>query len=118
MSLATPNKRTPLETSNVVSTNTVTPTNIVTPVGRILLRELKVDKKTSGGIILTGDSDPQNKTRIGEVIYNGVTINGFKSDLYREGCTIHFGKHSGAVVIHDNEKYISITESEVAAISY
>lgn len=92
--------------------------SIVVPSGRILLKEIIKENKSTGGIILAGSSDPDNKTRIGEVIYNGVTINGFKSNLYREGCTIHFGKHSGAVVIHNDEKYISITESEVAAISY
>jgi len=107
MSLATPNKKSGNNTPS-----------IVVPSGRILLKETIKENKSIGGIILAGSSDPDNKTRIGEVIYNGVTINGFKSDLYREGCTIHFGKHSGAVVIHDNEKYISITESEVAAISY
>ena len=91
---------------------------IVVPSGRILLKELKVDNKSKGGIILATESDPENTTRIGRVVYNGISVNGFKYHMYREGCIIHFGKHSGATVVYKGEKYISITENEIAAITY
>lgn len=92
--------------------------SIITPSGRLLLKEIQVEKKSTGGIIIAGVSDPFNTTRVGTVVYNGVSINGFKSHMYREGCVIHFGKNSGATVVHNNETYISITETEIAAISY
>lgn len=91
---------------------------IVVPQGRLLLKEIKVENKSSGGIILSQTADTENITRVGEVVYNGVCINGFKSHLYREGCKVHFGKHAGATVVHEGEKYVSITEAEIAAISY
>ena len=100
------------------SNNEYVEPSIVTPSGRLLLKEIVVENKSKGGIILSQTTDTENITRVGEVVYNGVCINGFKSHLYREGCKIHFGKHAGAVVVHDNEKYISITEAEIAAISY
>ena len=91
---------------------------IVVPKGRLLLKEVKVENKSSGGIILSQTADTENLARIGEVIYNGITVNGFKSHIYREGCKVHFGKHAGATVLHNDVKYISVTEAEIAAISY
>lgn len=91
--------------------------NIVAPVGRILLKEIVVEKKSTGGIILAGNSDPDNKAKLGEVVSNGILVEGKPNRLYSEGNKVFIGKFAGAVVEHDNQKYLSVLESEVVAIA-
>lgn len=91
--------------------------NIITPNGRILVKEIQVEKKSSGGIILTETSDPDNKARLGEIVYNGITVDNHTDTKYAEGNKVYFGKYAGATLEVSGVKYISMLESEVVAIS-
>lgn len=97
-----------------------TVTDIVTPDGRLLVKEVEVEKKSSGGVILSANTaDPENTCKYGEIVYNGIKAeNGHQNKIYQEGSKVYFGKFSGALVQHNGEKYLSLLESEVAAIAY
>lgn len=98
----------------------LTVTDIVTPDGRLLVKEVEVGKKTAGGVIIPDNtSDPENTCKYGEIIYNGIKAdNGHLNRLYQEGNKVYFGKFSGASVQHNGEKYLSLLESEIAAVAY
>ena len=98
--------------------NTVT--DIITPDGRLLVKEVEVEKKSAGGVILSANTaDPENTCKYGEIIYNGIKVeNGHLNNLYQEGNKVYFGKFSGASVQHNGEKYLSLLESEIAAVAY
>lgn len=89
---------------------------ISVPKGRILVRELEVERKTSGGIILTGESDPDNKAKLGEIVSTNILVDNHKNDLYQVGGKIYFGKYAGASLTHESENYISLLETEIVAI--
>lgn len=95
-------------------------TDIITPDGRLLIKEVEVEKKSAGGVILSANTaDPENTCKYGEIIYNGIKAeNGHLNKLYQEGNKVYFGKFSGASVHHNGEKYLSLLESEIAAIAY
>ena len=99
---------------------TQTVLDIVTPEGRLLVKEVEVEKKSAGGVILSANTaDPENTCKYGEIIYNGIKAeNGHQNKLYQEGNKVYFGKFSGASVHHNGEKYLSLLENEVAAIAY
>ena len=91
--------------------------NVITPNGRILVKEIEVENKSAGGIILTNTSDPDNKARLGEIVYNGITVDNHVDSKYAEGNKVYFGKYAGATLVVDGVKYISILESEIVAIT-
>ena len=91
--------------------------NVITPNGRILVKEIEAEKKSAGGIILTGTSDPDNKARLGEVVYNGITVDSHADTKYAAGNKVYFGKYAGATLEVDGVKYISILESEIVGIT-
>lgn len=90
---------------------------IITPVGRILVKEIEVENKTAGGIILSGESDPENKARYGEIVCNGIMKEGSLNTTYKEGRKVFFGKFAGANLHYEGVKYISIQETEILAIT-
>lgn len=92
--------------------------NVITPNGRILVKEVEVENKSAGGIILTETSDPDNKARLGEIVYNGITVNNLhKNKDYSKGNKVYFGKYAGATLVVDGVKYISMLESEIVGIA-
>ena len=91
--------------------------NVITPNGRILVKEIEVENKSAGGIILTETSDPDNKARLGEIVYNGIVEKFHKESKYAEGNKVYFGKYAGATLVVDGVKYISMLESEIVGIS-
>lgn len=91
--------------------------DIVAPAGRVLVEEIEVEKKSAGGIILTGDSDPERKARYGEIVSNGIMKDSHKNLCFKEGLKVFFGKHAGSVVQYGDRKYISLLESELLAIT-
>ena len=94
--------------------------NVITPNGRILVKEIEVENKSAGGIILTETSDPDNKARLGEIVYNGITVGSHGSHVdskYAEGNKVYFGKYAGATLVVDGVKYISMLESEIVGIT-
>lgn len=92
--------------------------NVITPNGRILVKEIEVENKSAGGIILTETSDPDNKARLGEIVYNGIAVNNLhKNRDYSKGNKVYFGKYAGATLVVDGVKYISMLESEIVGIS-
>lgn len=90
---------------------------LISPQGRILVKEIAVEKKTAGGIILAGESDPENTARVGEVFYNGIVKEGHTNSTYQAGNKVFFGKFAGGTVVHEGEKYISLLETEILAVS-
>ena len=89
---------------------------LIVPNGRILVKEIVTERKSAGGIILTGESDPQNKARLGEVVSNSMLVNNQPNDLYKVGGKLFFGKFAGASLTHEYEEYISLLESEIVAV--
>lgn len=91
---------------------------LLAPVGRIILKEIEKEETSKGGIILSAaTSDPENKARIGEIVSNGILVNGKENELFKVGNKVYFGKYSGATIDLDGDKFVSIVESEVAAIA-
>lgn len=90
---------------------------VITPTGRILVEEVIVERKSSGGIILSGESDPENVARTGTIRYNGILIGLQPDHLYKEGNTVFFGKFAGGTIVFEGKKYISLLESEILAVS-
>lgn len=89
---------------------------LLAPIGRILVKEIEVENQTAGGIILTGDSDPENKARFGEIVSHSILVDNHKNPLYKEGGKIYFGKFAGARFTHEGVNYLSLLETEVAAV--
>lgn len=89
---------------------------IVVPKGRILVKEIEVERQTAGGIILAGDSDPENKARFGEIVSHSIMVDNHKNSLYKEGGKIYFGKFAGARFTHEGDDYLSLLETEVVAV--
>ena len=56
---------------------------LLAPIGRILVKEIEVENQTAGGIILTGDSDPENKARFGEIVSHSILVDNHKNPLYK-----------------------------------
>lgn len=92
--------------------------NLIAPLGRIIVKEFEKANKSIGGVILPSSvSDPENKSKVGTIVSNGVAAgNGNLDTNYSEGTEIYFGQYAGAVVYHNSEKYVSLTVNEVAAI--
>ena len=91
--------------------------DIVAPIGRILVEEVEQEITSKGGIILTTTSDPENTCRLGEIIYNGIIVDGRCNTSYSEGNKVYFGKYGGSTIKHEGKTYISLTENEISAIT-
>lgn len=91
--------------------------SIVAPVGRILVEEIEVENKSAGGIILAGESDPENKARYGKIVSNGIMKDSHENESFKKGLKVFFGKYAGATIQYDGKKYISLLESELLAIT-
>lgn len=90
---------------------------LIAPLGRILVKETVIERKSKGGIIISGESDPENLARIGEIVYNGVVVDGHLNPVYSIGNKVYFGKFAGTTLVYEGEKYLSLGETEVVAIS-
>lgn len=92
-------------------------TNLYAPHGRILVKEIEQENKTSGGILLSANTtDVENKTRYGVVVVDAeVTVDNTTLKISKD-TKLYFGKFAGAVVYFDGEKYISISYADIAAV--
>ena len=91
---------------------------VFAPKGRLLVKEIEVEEKSVGGVLLPSmGSDPENKAKIGEVVSNGILVDGLHYNRdYSVGTKVYFGKFAGATVQTEFGKYISILESEIVAV--
>jgi co-chaperonin GroES (HSP10) len=90
---------------------------LIPPLGRLLVKEIELESRTSGGIILTGESDPENKAKYGEIISNGILVNESHEDSrYQVGNKVYFGKHAGARLNFQGRDLISLKDLEIVAI--
>ena len=90
---------------------------LIAPLGRILVKEVVIERKSKGGIIISGESDPENLARTGEIVSSGIFVDGHLNLVYSAGHTVYFGKFAGTTLVYEGEKYLSLNETEVAAIS-
>ncbi|MDR3259915.1 MAG: co-chaperone GroES [Fusobacteriaceae bacterium] len=85
----------------------------IKPIGeRVLIKPIKEEEKTAGGIILPGASDKE-KPNLGEVIAIG---KGEKLEGIEVGNTIVYNKYSGTEIKSGDEKYIILNGEDVLAI--
>ena len=89
---------------------------LLAPIGRILVEEETVERKSIGGIILAGESDPDNLARTGSIRSNGILRCERLNSVYGEGHKVFFGKFAGGTIDFEGKKYISLLESEVLAV--
>lgn len=91
--------------------------NLVAPFNRLLIKEIEVENKTVGGILLSPNTtDTENKTRFGEVIIDGVVKVNEELQTIPKGTKLYFGKFAGAVVDTVQGKFISIDFNDIACI--
>lgn len=85
---------------------------------RILVRRMKEDDKTAGGIIIPDTA--KEKPQKGEVIATGngrVTEDGKTFPLeVKKGDKVLFSKYAGTDLKFNGEEYLMITESDVLGI--
>lgn len=75
---------------------------------KVIIKEDEVENKTTTGIILTNQKE---KATIGVVISTGE-----KCEMIRTGDKVLFSKYSGSNITFQNEKYLSIEESDLLGI--
>lgn len=105
---------TSLKASTLLKSSTVlkASTLLKAPVDRLLVKETEVERKTTGGIILTDKAgDPQNLARKGVVVSSGIS----EGEL-EVGTTVYFGKHCGATIQNDSEILISLVKADIVAV--
>lgn len=90
--------------------------NVLAPLGRIIVEEEVVERKSSGGLILAGESDPENVARFGVIQSNGILRGENLNRTYREGHKVFFGKFAGGTIVVEGKRYISLLESEILAV--
>ncbi len=82
----------------------------IRPIGeRLLVKPLKVEEKTSTGIILP-ESEKKSESNIGEVIAIGDT------NIVNIGDKIIFKKFSGAEIKNQEEKYLILEIKDILAL--
>lgn len=85
---------------------------------RILVKPLKTEEKTKGGIVLPDTA--KEKPQQGKVITIGPGVLSKKgkrmSMLVKKGDIVLYGKYAGNEIKIDAEKYLIIKEDEVLAI--
>jgi co-chaperonin GroES (HSP10) len=85
---------------------------LLAPVDRVIVKEITVEKKTTGGIILTESAgDPNNTARKGEIVSSG-----FSKDGLEVGTVVYFGKHSGNTIQHEDEIYVSLVQHDIVGV--
>ena len=93
-------------------------TNIRPLHDRILVRRMKEDEKTAGGIIIPDTA--KEKPQKGEVVATGngrVNDEGKTFPLeVKKGDTVLFSKYAGTDLKFDGQEYLMITESDVLGI--
>ena len=83
----------------------------IKPLGeRIIVKPLKQEEKTEGGIFLP-ETASKEKPQQGNVIAVGPDFKGVK-----KGDKVLFAKYAGAEVEIENEKYLVLGEDDVLAI--
>lgn len=100
----------------MVSTKLEELTELRAPIDRLIVKEIEVENKTLGGIIITEKSgDPDNKARLGVVISSGEDSE-TKQELLSIDSKIYFSKFCGVNIQIDDQKYISIHKSDIVAV--
>lgn len=93
-------------------------TNIRPLHDRILVRRMKEDEKTAGGIIIPDTA--KEKPQKGEVVATGngrVNDEGKTFPLeVKKGDTVLFSKYAGTDLKFDGQEYLMITENDVLGI--
>lgn len=80
---------------------------VVAPKDRILVKEIEVERKSTGGIILTEKAgDPNNTARKGEIVSSGIKC-------FSVGQVIYYVKHAGHRIQHNSELYTSLVQMDV-----
>ena len=87
--------------------------NIKPLADRVLIAPAKAEEKTVGGIIIPDTA--KEKPLQGEVLAVG---NGTKDEemVLKKGDTVLYGKYSGTEIELDNEKYLSMRQSDVLVV--
>ena len=84
---------------------------------RVVVKQIKAEEKTKGGIILTGSA--QEKPQEAEVIAVGpggiVDGNEVKMEV-KAGDKVIMGKYTGTTVKLDGEEYTIVRQSDILAI--
>lgn len=76
--------------------------------GRLILKEIEVENKTAGGILLTSDKQDTSQVILCEVIEaDEKTLTGVSK--------VYIGKHSGYKIQVDGVTYLSVIEQEIIA---
>jgi chaperonin GroES len=81
-----------------------------------LIKKIHPEKKTSSGIILTSQAEPDRGVviEIGEGVY---TMSGeFVPTKVKKGDVVLFGKNVGHTTIIDDETYIVLSENEILGV--
>lgn len=79
--------------------------------GRVLVKVVEQEKKSVGGIILAGESNPDNLANKGTIVSSGV------SDSQAEvGATVYFNRFSGVNIQGESGKLVSLKLEEIIAI--
>lgn len=101
--------------STLVALNTlVAKSTLVAPLGRIIVKEIEVEQKTTGGILLSANAgDPNNTARKGEVVSSGIKTEYGDVEV---GTIIYFGKHSGNKIQHESEWYVSLVQNDIVGV--
>lgn len=83
-------------------------TSLKPTTGRLILKEIEVENKTAGGILLTSDKQDTSQVILCEVIEaDGQTFRGVPK--------VYIGKHSGYKIQVDGVTYLSVVENEIVA---
>ena len=91
--------------------------NMYSPQNRIIVKELEQDNVTLGGIVLAPTvSDVDNLAKLGEVVVDAVGVVNDEKTGFKKGQRLFYSKFSGVKFIKDNEKYTSLSFSEIIAI--
>ena len=90
---------------------------ILAPNGRLLVKEVEQENKTSGGIIISPNTtDVDNLAKLGEVVVDAfVNIDGNTVKIPK-GQKVYYSKFSGVRFNKDGEKYTSLSFIEIVAI--
>ena len=89
---------------------------ILAPNGRLLVKELEQENKTSGGVLLAANTtDVENKAKFGVVVEDAHVVIDSKTSLIKKGTSVYFNKFAGSVVYFNSEKYISLGFQDIVA---
>jgi chaperonin GroES len=91
----------------------------ITPLlNRVVIRRFEVEKKSAGGILLTGSAEKDGN--IGEVLSVGPggydEYGNFQEITLRPGQKVLLPNYGGSVVEHNNQKLSIYKDSEILAV--